>query len=593
MDRKLIICLFLFVGLAHGQLVQEIIANSNAGVIGPFNFTLFDQGTCTSGSAPTTTCLGTSTYPSLPSGASYSVTNTNTDLLVSNSVNYNWPTFTLTGGAWANSSSNSLRLAYGIGTGDNVIFNFPSSGIQNTVSSCTPFDTTLPQTTSFTGRIDTWTMGASASQFTNMQLENGGTELYTPTECGVTGTTNCTGGEFVPTGSMPTNTWQIWCESQTLGANGTSFDGVWNTPQSGGALVSGSLMTNTATATTGLTNIKQETQIGVNAGPTGGYYSYWGTQIFCGLISSQTACGFPVAPGLQLIAPTISPASETIGSNPTVTMTNISSVTDSYYYTTCTTAGCTPATPTIASTPYSGSFTATPPEAVSAIAVRAAPYNNPASAITTNQYIAPNAGFVATAKCTAAATANCSNTGLSIASGDIIVVGIEGGSGSETFTISDSNSDTPTCSSVVEEVTDGYYNQMCMMKAGATVTSITCAQSNAAKTAVCIAAWYTPGTLAGTVDKSTGADNQNVTNWSSGNTAALAGNSELVVEFWAAPFYGAYTSTSTSGATQRNITTATLLAAMGDRTAWSSSATAATGVWSTALYGVGMVMVIK
>jgi hypothetical protein len=168
-----------------------------------------------------------------------------------------------------------------------------------------------------------------------------------------------------------------------------------------------------------------------------------------------------------------------------------------------------------------------------------------------------------------------------------------GGSGTDTFTISDSNSDTFHCSSAVEEVTDGYFSQMCMTVAGATITSITCAQSGATKNAVCIADWYTPGTLAGTLDKSTGADNQNVTNWSSGNTAALAGNSELVVEFWAMPFYGAYTSTSTSGATQRNITTATLLAAMGDRTAWSSTATAASGVWSVQTYGVGMVMVIK
>jgi hypothetical protein len=600
--------------LAHGQLVQEIITNSGGSVTGPFNFTLFDWGACTSGSAPptgatqTTGCAATSVYPSLPSGASFSITNTNTDLLISNTHHFTYPTFSLTGGAWPNTSTNSLRIAYGGTAGDNSTFNLPTSGIQNTVSDCVPFYTTLPQTTSFTGRIDTWTMGASASQFTNMQLENGGTELYTPTECGVTGTTNCTGGEFVPTGSMPTGTWQIWCEVQTLGANGSAYDAVWN-PATGalcdgsscgtsGTLVSGSLMTNSATATTGLTNIKQETQLGVNPGPTGGYFSWWGPEIHCGLISSQTACGFPVAPGLQLIPPSLSPGSGNYGSGQTVTITNISSVTDSYYYTTCTSAGCTAATPTTGSTLVSGTITATPPEQVCAISARAAPYNNPVSSATCANYIQPNAGYVGSGQCVSASgTATCSNTGLSIPSGDIIIVAMDGGGsgGTNTLTVADSNTDTPTYTTAVKETTNGWYSRMAMFKAGATITSITCTKSLATGNAGnCLYSYYSPGTLSGVVDVTTGQDQPNTTNWTSGSTASLAGAAELIVGAWFDFTNNSVTNTTTDGSTQRvTCSGADGSCGLQDSTAWSTSAASVTGTWNGNNYGTAIVMAIK
>ena len=580
---------------------------------GPFNFTLFDWGTCTSGNAPptgatqTTGCLATSTYPSLPSGASFSVTNTNTDLLISNTHYFTYPTYSLTGGSWPNTSTNSLQIAYGGTAGDNSIFNFPTSGIQNTVSDCVPFYTTLPQTTSFTGRIDTWTMGASASQFTNMQLQDSGTILFTPTECGVTGTTNCTAGEFTPTGAMPTSAWQIWCEVQTLGANGSAYDAVWN-PATGalcdgsscgtsGTLVSGSLMTNSATATTGLTNIKQELQLGVNPGPTGGFFSWWGPEIHCGLITSQTACGFPVAPGLQLISPSLSPGSGNYSSAQTVTVTNISSVTDSYYYTTCTSAGCTAATPTTASTLVSGTITATPPEQVCAISARAAPYNNPVSSATCANYIQPNAAYVGSGQCSSAAgTATCTISSLSIPSGDIIVVGMDaGGSGGiNTLTVADSNTDTPSYTTAVKETTNGWYSRMAMFKAGATITSITCTKSLPTSNAGnCLYAYYSPGTLTGVLDQSTGQDQPNTTKWSSGSTSALAGASELLVGGWFIFTSSGITNTPTDGSTQRITCSSNGNCGMQDSAAWTTSAGSATGTWSGSNYGTAIVMAIK
>ena len=133
---------------------------------------------------------------------------------------------------------------------------------------------------------------------------------------------------------------------------------------------------------------------------------------------------------------------EITGSGQTVTITNISSVTDSYYYTTCSSAGCTAATPTTASTLVSGTITATPPEQVCAISARAAPYNNPVSAATCANYISPNATYVGSGQCSSASgTATCTISSLSIPSGDIIVVGMDGGGsgGTNTLTVADSN----------------------------------------------------------------------------------------------------------------------------------------------------------
>jgi hypothetical protein len=556
-----------------------------------FNFTLFDYGTCTNASAPTTGCLGSSTYPggAPPTGGSFTVTNTNTDLLVSNAVSYNWPTFSLTGGAWANNSSNSLRLAYGGTQGDNIRFLFPTSTVQATVSSCTPIYSTIPQGTSTSGRIDTWTLQNNSAGFTNMQVNNGGSVLQLLTECGnqpVSGNCVTYSDEVTNMSPLPTSTWEIMCEQQTSGASGTSYSAVWNTPQAGGALVANSLASSTANGTNGVGALTaEETQIGVSAGPAG-YYSYFGAQIFCGLINSQTSCPFPLVPGLQLFSPTDSPGSGNYSGAQTVTVTDSPS-TGSIYYTTCTSAGCTPSTPTTGSTLYSGSFTATPPEAVSYIAALA---NYVTSTVSTSYYVSPNAAYVGSAQCQAVAVASCTMSSLSIPSGDIIVVASESNSG--TLTISDSHSDSPSYGTAVHEAADGFYARLGIMKAGATVTTITCTQSPTSNTDSCVAAWYSPGSLGGTVDQTAGQDEQNLSLWTSGNTAALAGASELVIGYWVLPFTGG-TSTYSDGSTARINCSLTVSCALTDRTAWGTAATAASGTWNGTDYGLALVMAIQ
>jgi hypothetical protein len=357
-------------------------------IIGPFNLIVFDYGTCTSGSAPTTACLGSSTYPSLPSGASYTVTNTNSDLTVTNSVNYSWPTFTLTGGSWPNSSSSSFQTALGGATGDAVTINFPSSTVQNTVSSCVPVYTTWPQNAeSIPGQIDAWYLYATDSFETWQLADESGTSLLIGNECGG----SPTGGTCYPTdnssnGVMPTGSWEIACHDLTLGANGSAYQGMWATPQNGGALLNNSLTSATGTPTAGGTNLSSTAGLGTHTGPSG-YNVNYGAQILCGLTAAQSSCGFPIAPGLQLIAPTLTPPAGAYNSSSpqTVTIGNVSPQSDTLYYTTCSTVGCTPATPTTASNTVTngGTISVTIPETVSAIAVRT---GNPSSPVTTAAY---------------------------------------------------------------------------------------------------------------------------------------------------------------------------------------------------------------
>jgi hypothetical protein len=466
--------------------------------------------------------------------------------------------------------------------GDNMTFNFPSSTVQNTVSSCVPVYTNWPQSTvSSPGQIDAWYINASDS-FITFQLENLSDVLQVGTECGSSGSGgNCS--SFL-NGGMPTSTWEIACHVQTLGANGSSFQAIWATPQNGGGLVANSLSLNTGTSTTGGVNEAQVTGLGTHGGPSG-YDVDYGPEILCGLTSSQTSCGFPLAPGLQLVSPTMSPTSGNYSSSQTVTISNISPQSDSYYYTTCSTPGCTPATPTTSSTLVTGTITVTPPEAVSAIAART---SNPSSAVTTAVYVQPNATYVGSAGTNGTATA-VTISGLSIPSGDIIVVGNGSSNTGVLNGVADSNSDTSTCGSIVNDTVNNYSAEACEMKAAATVTTITCKQTSGGSTINCLVAWYSPGTLSGTVDATAGADNQRTGPWSSGNTASLQGSSDLVVDFWFTCC--STTSTYSDGSTQRVVATGTYNSGLSDRTGWGSSPAYASGKWS-GLTDSGSVVVI-
>src|SRR5277367_6763365 len=88
-------------------------------------------------------------------------------------------------------------------------------------------------------------------------------------------------------------------------------------------------------------------------------------------------------------------------------------------------------------------------------------------------------------QCQAVAVASCTNSGLSFASGDIIVVAISATAGTS-WTVADSNSDTPSCATAVEEVTNLNWVQLCTMKAGALVTTVSCTQTVTTQTINCL-----------------------------------------------------------------------------------------------------------
>ncbi len=207
------------------------------------------------------------------------------------------------------------------------------------------------------------------------------------------------------------------------------------------------------------------------------------------------------------------------------------------------------------------------------------------------------ATYVSSTACNMASTvASCTNGSLSISSGNIIVVGLTAtGAPGNTITASDSNSDSPSCNTAVEENTDAFSVRICIMKAGASVTSVTCTQGTpTGNTAGCVVAWYTPGSLTGAIDQSTGQDQPNTTNWSSGNTATLSGSNDLVVDYWAMGS-NSVTSTYSDGSTQRiNNSAGAASNALSDRNVSGTTAVAASGTWTPAPnYGACMVMAIK
>ncbi len=210
--------------------------------------------------------------------------------------------------------------------------------------------------------------------------------------------------------------------------------------------------------------------------------------------------------------------------------------------------------------------------------------------------VTTSATFISSANCTMIAVASCTMSGLSLASGTLITVGnavISGGAGN-TVAVSDSNGDSPSCTTAYEETTDALYLQGCILKAGATITSITCTQSGSTNDSGCVAAWYSPGSLAGTIDKSIGSDNANVSVWTTTATATLTSSNELVVVFWLNGGAG-NTSTYSDGGTQRTIQSISTFDTMAleDRNVSATTAVTGSGTWSITTYGVAVIMTIK
>jgi hypothetical protein len=165
-----------------------------------------------------------------------------------------------------------------------------------------------------------------------------------------------------------------------------------------------------------------------------------------------------------------------------------------------------------------------------------------------------------------------------IPSGDIIVCG-NGNSSNGNTACTDSHSDTYTCSSLATDSGNGDV-EICGAKAGATVTTVSCNQTFSGHTINCLVSWYSPGTLAGTVDQTAGNDNASGATWTTTATSTLGGSADLVVGVWQSCC--SVTSTPTDGSTQRILCTGTYQCALQDRTAWGTPGTAATGNWVSA-----------
>jgi hypothetical protein len=204
------------------------------------------------------------------------------------------------------------------------------------------------------------------------------------------------------------------------------------------------------------------------------------------------------------------------------------------------------------------------------------------------------ATYVNSAQCTAGPTAlSCTISSLSIPAGDIIVCGV--GASDSGPTCADSNSDTPQCTSVVEETTDAQYGIICVLKAGATITTITGSQTFADSINT-QAAWYSPGSLAGTLDKSAGAQQENPGGaiWNTGNTATLTSANELQADFWYTENGGGgFTSTYSDGTTQRIHTCAQGCSAISDKGLSSTTAVAGSGTLNSAAYFLAIVATVK
>lgn len=208
------------------------------------------------------------------------------------------------------------------------------------------------------------------------------------------------------------------------------------------------------------------------------------------------------------------------------------------------------------------------------------------------------AAFVNSTSCTSTNTTTCTISGLSIPSGDLIVTGVGGTfTSASPPTIADSNSDTQSCGSVIQQTTNNNAVYLCVAVAGTTVTTVSCTIANSNLGTICIAAWYTPGSLLGVADQGAGANEAGVLNWNTGTTGTLSGSRDLVVGFWGTASASSITSTYSDGGTQRistliavNFTVCTLE----DRNVSGTSGVAASGTFNlSGVYAAVAVLAIK
>lgn len=313
--RWLAFGLFLVSSPAFAQMpiFPGVFSPFSSSCTGPANYwTVVDYSGGTNGAYPTTTTMGTSTFD-LPSGGSYTVSDTNDSLAFSTSAHTALtPTPCLNNTTFPNTSTLGLSLTTGITASDTIQLVYPLSGVPNTQSDCIDVYTTIPQTVTAFGRMDLHFLSATGTSgdFVEFQLQNeSGTELLMNTEFG--------GGEGAGGYNFPTDTWVTVCSMMNIG--GQNYQAAWN--YSTGAFIAAAYSTEPANSGATTPNYVQwgSGTAGSQIGPTG-YNVYFSNEFICGLVSAATNCPFPLKYGMQIMTPNDIPGPGSYSSTQTVTI---------------------------------------------------------------------------------------------------------------------------------------------------------------------------------------------------------------------------------------------------------------------------------
>lgn len=202
------------------------------------------------------------------------------------------------------------------------------------------------------------------------------------------------------------------------------------------------------------------------------------------------------------------------------------------------------------------------------------------------------ATFLNSAKFETSGSTTAAVTGLSIPSGSIIMAGTITTFSGDIVAPVDSNSDTPGCDTAVQDG-NAIGSELCVFKAGATITSVTCKRANTAQPINCLVTWYSPGSLTAAQDQAASSGSMaGVAPWTSGATAALSGSTDLAVDLWATATVPT-TSTYSDSSTERIVCVTQYACALADRNVTGTTAVTGTGTWSGTRTGAAHIMAVK
>ena len=321
---------FFFVPYGPQQILAPILYSNTAASVPVYNWTVIDWSACTSGSTPTTGCLGSSTFAGA-AGSSWATVGTTANITATNSIHKDLLTSTvkLTNGSNYLDSGN-LSLQYATGTATTTAEWTFAAG-NTTTADCGVLEHNIAQNVTTFGRMDN-SLITTVSDFITEQLTGTGSVVALNVESAGSGGEIISGSGTVISTSTP----YIACRQLNPGA--THYFGLWN--YSTGALII------SATAAANNSNNAQKIAMGSGSGsgigPTGGdvWFGQWV------LSYDYTASAFPLVPSspgvvsLQLPTPTVSPSPTGYSTSQTV---NFSDIANGYTFGFCSTVdGSTP-----------------------------------------------------------------------------------------------------------------------------------------------------------------------------------------------------------------------------------------------------------